>query len=87
MHLTLARQEIEETVSRKGIHFPGTALCLGWACSSRCVGARLALLYLSSFVTQQAARHVDRAVQNVGVKLRKAKTTRRTIERTYAFDR
>ncbi|KAI0257587.1 hypothetical protein BJV78DRAFT_1278087 [Lactifluus subvellereus] len=38
------------------------------------------------FLTR-AARHVDRAVQNVGVKLRKAKTTRRTIERTYAFDR
>jgi hypothetical protein len=36
---------------------------------------------------QQAAQHVDRAVQNVGVKLRKAKSTRFGAERTYTFDR
>jgi hypothetical protein len=48
---------------------------------------RLGLSLFNPFsLTQRAARHVDRAVQNVGDTFRKAKTTR-GVEWKYAFDR
>ncbi|KAH9982436.1 hypothetical protein BGW80DRAFT_1453324 [Lactifluus volemus] len=48
---------------------------------------RYSSMFRMGLFLTQAARHVDRAVQNVGVKLRKAKSTRFGAERTYTFDR
>ncbi|KAH9985416.1 hypothetical protein BJV74DRAFT_575526 [Russula compacta] len=44
--------------------------------------------FFSHFLLQQrAARHVDRAVQSVGITLRKTKKRGRDLERAHTFDR
>jgi hypothetical protein len=53
----------------------------GWGFFSRYVSTALARLALFSFIMiQQAARHVDRAVQSVGITLRKTKPKGRAVE-------
>jgi hypothetical protein len=86
---TTAHQKFGVTVCKKRAHSPSILGRLTWDSSSQCVGYLLGQLS-SDFLSrrkQRAVRHVDRAVQSVGITLRRNKPKGRAVENAHTFDR